>query len=54
MREGNGQVALGDSAERMTVPVALMQQHPLAPLFTGGEGALHTSGRQRRCRRARF
>ena len=45
VRAGNGQVALNDAAERMTVPVALLRQHPhLRLLFTGGEGALHTSG----------
>ena len=44
VRVGNGQVALNDAAERMTVPVALMQQHPhLRLLFTGGEGDLHSS-----------
>lgn len=42
---GNGQVALNDAAERMTVPVALMLQHPhLRLLFTGGEGALIMAG----------
>ena len=36
---GNDQVALNDSAERMTVPVVLMRQHSqLRLLFTGGEG----------------
>ena len=45
VRAGNGQVALNDAAERMTVPVALLRQHPhLRLLFTGGEGALHTTG----------
>ena len=45
VRAGNGQVALNDAAERLTVPVALMQQHPrLRLLFTGGEGALNPSG----------
>jgi uncharacterized SAM-binding protein YcdF (DUF218 family) len=45
VRAGNGQVALNGAAERMTVPVALLLQHPhLQLLFTGGEGALHTTG----------
>ena len=45
VRAGNGQVALNDAAERMTVPVALLRQHPhLRLLFTGGEGDLLTSG----------
>ena len=45
MRAGNGQVGLNNAAERMTVPVALLQQHPhLRLLFTGGDGALHTTG----------
>lgn len=45
MRAGNGQVGLNSAAERMTVPVALLQQHPhLRLLFTGGEGALHSTG----------
>ena len=45
VRAGNGQVALNDAAERMTVPVALLRQHPhLRLLFTGGEGVLLTSG----------
>jgi uncharacterized SAM-binding protein YcdF (DUF218 family) len=45
VRAGNGQVALNDAAERMTVPVALLRQHPhLRLLFTGGEGGLHISG----------
>lgn len=34
---GNGQVALNDAAERMTVPVELLRQEPhLILLFTGG------------------
>ncbi|MDR3453481.1 MAG: YdcF family protein [Rhodoferax sp.] len=42
---GNGQVALNDGAERMTVPVVLMRQHSLLRLlFTGGEGDWHTTG----------
>jgi len=45
VRAGNGQVALNGAVERMTVPVALLLQHPnLRLLFTGGEGALNTSG----------
>jgi uncharacterized SAM-binding protein YcdF (DUF218 family) len=45
VRVGNGQVALNGAAERMTVPVALLLQHShLQLLFTGGEGALHTTG----------
>ena len=35
----HGQVPLGEAAERMTVPVGLMRQHPgLALVFSGGEG----------------
>jgi len=45
VRAGNGQVALNGAAERMTVPVALLRQHPnLRLLFTGGEGDLLASG----------
>mgnify|MGYP001552060891 FL=1 len=45
VRAGNGQVALNGGAERMTVPVVLMHQHPqLRLLFTGGEGELNTTG----------
>jgi uncharacterized SAM-binding protein YcdF (DUF218 family) len=52
---GNGQVALNDAAERMTVPVALMRQNPhLRLLFTGGEGALHTSGEPEAVQARRF
>ncbi len=41
----HGQVALNGAAERMTVPVALLQQHPhLRAIFTGGEGLLWTDG----------
>jgi uncharacterized SAM-binding protein YcdF (DUF218 family) len=41
----HGQVPLGESAERMTVPVALMRQHPqLELVFSGGEGLLLTTG----------
>jgi uncharacterized SAM-binding protein YcdF (DUF218 family) len=43
--EDHGQVALNDAAERMTVPVALLQRNPhLRLLFTGGEGALLGEG----------
>jgi uncharacterized SAM-binding protein YcdF (DUF218 family) len=43
--EGHGQPALNDAAERMTVPIALMQRNPqLRLLFTGGEGELLTGG----------
>lgn len=39
--QGHDQVALNDAAERMTVPLTLLQQHPhLRILFTGGEGEL--------------
>ncbi len=41
----HGQVPLGDAAERMTVPVGLLQQHPkLELVFSGGEGRLLTTG----------
>lgn len=41
----HGQVPLGEAAERMTVPLALMRQHPDWRLvFTGGEGRLRQSG----------
>ena len=37
--DGRTQPALNDAAERMTAPLALMQQHPKWKLlFTGGEG----------------
>lgn len=40
-----GQVPLGEAAERMTVPVGLMRQHPgLQLVFSGGEGRLLTTG----------
>lgn len=43
--QGNGQAALNGAAERMTVPVALMQKNPhLRLLFTGGEGELFGRG----------
>ena len=43
--QGHQQPALNDAAERMTVPIALLQQNPqLRLLFTGGEGELLTQG----------
>ena len=43
--EARGQVSLGGAAERMTVPVGLMRQHPrLELVFSGGEGRLLTTG----------
>lgn len=41
----HAQVPLGEAAERMTVPVGLIRQHPkLALVFSGGEGRLLTTG----------
>ena len=41
----HGQVPLGEAAERMTVPVALLRQHPkLELVFSGGEGRLLATG----------
>jgi uncharacterized SAM-binding protein YcdF (DUF218 family) len=41
----HGQIPLGDAAERMTVPVGLVRQHPqLELVFSGGEGRLLTTG----------
>lgn len=41
----HGQVPLNEAAERMTVPVGLMRQHPRWELvFSGGEGRLLTKG----------
>jgi uncharacterized SAM-binding protein YcdF (DUF218 family) len=41
----HGQVPLGEAAERMTVPLGLLRQHPqLALVFSGGEGRLLTTG----------
>ena len=41
----HGQVPLGEAAERMTVPVGLMRQHPrLELVFSGGEGRLLATG----------
>lgn len=43
--QAHGQVPLGQSAERMTVPVGLMRQHPQWQLvFSGGEGRLLATG----------
>jgi uncharacterized SAM-binding protein YcdF (DUF218 family) len=43
--QAHGQVPLGDAAERMTVPVGLMRQHPsLHLVFSGGEGRLFATG----------
>lgn len=43
--QAHGQVPLGESAERMTVPLALMRQHPeLSLIFSGGEGRLFATG----------
>lgn len=42
--ERPGQIALNSSAERMVVPLALLQRHPhLKLVFTGGEGNLKWS-----------
>lgn len=39
------QIALNDAAERMIVPIALMQRYPhLRVLFTGGEGEMVSTG----------
>ena len=41
----HGQVPLGAAAERMTVPMGLMRQHPkLELVFSGGEGRLLITG----------
>lgn len=43
--QAHGQVPLGEAAERMTVPVGLMRQHPkLQLVFSGGEGRLLATG----------
>jgi uncharacterized SAM-binding protein YcdF (DUF218 family) len=43
--QAHGQVPLGEAAERMTVPVGLMRQHPqLQLVFSGGEGRLFATG----------
>jgi uncharacterized SAM-binding protein YcdF (DUF218 family) len=41
----HGQVPLGEAAERMSLPVGLMRQHPgLQLVFSGGEGRLLATG----------
>jgi uncharacterized SAM-binding protein YcdF (DUF218 family) len=41
----HGQVPLGEAAERMSVPVGLLHEHPrLELVFSGGEGRLLTTG----------
>lgn len=41
----HGQVPLGEAAERMSVPVGLLRQHPdLQLVFSGGEGRLLAAG----------
>lgn len=43
--QARGQVPLGEAAERMTVPVGWLRQHPkLELVFSGGEGRLLTTG----------
>ena len=43
--QAHGQVPLGGAAERMTVPVGWMRQHPqLQLVFSGGEGRLQATG----------
>jgi uncharacterized SAM-binding protein YcdF (DUF218 family) len=43
--KAHGQVPLGDAAERLTVPIALMRQFPNFELiFSGGEGRLVPTG----------
>lgn len=43
--QGHDQVALNNAAERMTVPLPLLQQYPQwRLLFTGGEGELFAEG----------
>lgn len=43
--KAHGQVPLGDAAERMTVPIALMRKFPnLELIFSGGEGRLMPTG----------
>jgi uncharacterized SAM-binding protein YcdF (DUF218 family) len=43
--QAHGQVPLGEAAERMTVPVGLLRQHPAMQLvFSGGEGRLLATG----------
>jgi len=43
--QAHGQVPLGESAERMTVPVGVLRQHPkLTLVFSGGDGRLLGTG----------
>ena len=43
--QAHAQVPLGESAERMSVPVGLLREHPrLALVFSGGEGRLRATG----------
>ncbi len=43
--QAHGQVPLGEGAERMTVPLGLLRQHPgLELVFSGGEGRLLETG----------
>ena len=43
--QAHAQVPLGEAAERMSVPVGLLRQHPkLALVFSGGEGRLLVTG----------
>jgi len=43
--QAHGQVPLGEAAERMSVPVGWMRQHPnLQLVFSGGEGRLLATG----------
>lgn len=43
--QARGQVPLGEAAERMSVPVGLLRQHPkLQMVFSGGEGRLLATG----------
>jgi uncharacterized SAM-binding protein YcdF (DUF218 family) len=43
--KAHGQVPLGESAERMTVPVGLLRHHPkLTLIFSGGDGRLLGTG----------
>jgi uncharacterized SAM-binding protein YcdF (DUF218 family) len=43
--QAHAQVPLGEAAERMSVPVGLLRQHPkLALVFSGGEGRLWVTG----------
>lgn len=43
--QAHAQVPLGEAAERMSVPVGLLRQHPqLALVFSGGEGRLRATG----------